>query len=96
MRERVRGVAKLIDIKAARSFPGQSCSNVLVIFRVAARHIRPGDPHFGPECSHVGDLFLRHLVRNHEQDAITLGTGNKRKTESSIPCCGFNDRATGL
>src|SRR6266516_50500 len=39
MRERICRIAKLIDVKPARDFFSESRGHVLVIFRMAARHI---------------------------------------------------------
>ena len=96
MRQRIRRVAKLVDVKCARNFLGESCGHVLIIFRVAASHIRPGDPHFGTESSYVRNFFLRHLVRDHQQDAITFCAGNERQPQTGIPCGSLHDRAARL
>ena len=96
MRERIRRITKLVHVKAAGNFFGEAKCYILVILGMAARHIRPCDPHFGAERSHMRYLFLRHLVGNHEQDAIAFRTRDKREAKTSIACGGFNDRATGF
>src|ERR1700687_5033024 len=40
LRERIRRIPELVHVKAARNFFSQSRGDVLVIFRVAARHVR--------------------------------------------------------
>ena len=96
MRQRIRRISKLIYVKAARNFLGQSRGHVLIIFGVAASHVRARDPHFGAESFDVRDFFLRHLVWDHEQDAIAFGTGHERETQTGVPCSGLNDSATRL
>ena len=63
---------------------------------MSARHIRPCDPHFGAERSHVRYLFLRHLVGNYQQDAIALRARDQRESQTGVACCGLNDCAAGL
>ena len=96
VRQRIRGIAKLIHIKGARDFLGQSRGHILVIFGMPTSHIRARDPHLGTEGLYVRDFFLRHFVRNHQQDAITFGTRHERETQTGVPCRGFNDRAAWL
>src|SRR5260370_1206833 len=63
---------------------------------VAASHIRPGDPHFRAESSYVRNFFLRHLVWDHQQDAIAFCAGNERQPQTGIPCGSLHDRAARL
>ena len=42
------------------------------------------------------DFFLRHLVGNDEDDAITFRAGDKREAEAGVARGGFDDRAAGL
>src|SRR6266581_887221 len=80
--QRVRRITKLIHVKGAWNFFGEPRGHVLVIFRMATRHIGSRDAHFGSERFHMGNFFLRHLIRNHQQDAIAFGAGNERKTQA--------------
>ena len=96
VRERIRRITKLVDVKATGNFLGEPRGNVLVILGMSARHIRPRDSHFGAERSHVGYLFLRHLVGNHQQDPIALRARYQRETQTSIACRRLNDRAARL
>ena len=94
--QRIRRITKLIHVKGTWNFFRESRGHVLVIFRMTSRHIRSRDAHLGSERFHVRDFFLRHLIRNHQQNAIALGTGNEGQTQASIACSGLYDRATGL
>jgi hypothetical protein len=66
----------LIHIERAGNFFGKARSHILVIFRMAARHVRTRDPHFGAERFHMRDFFLRHFIGNYEQDAVAFRAGN--------------------
>ena len=72
VRERIGRIAELIDVKCAGNFCRQSDRHVLIIFRMTARDIGPRHPHFGAECAHVRDFFLRHLVGNDQDNAIAF------------------------
>jgi hypothetical protein len=93
--QRIGRIPELIHIECAGDFFGESGSHILVIFRMAARHVRTGDSHFSAERFHMRDFFLRHFIGNHQQDAVAFRAGNQRKTQTGVPCCGFNDGAAG-
>ncbi len=93
---RIGRIAELVDVKRARDFLGQARGHILVIFRMPARDIGARHPHFRAERAHVRDFFLRHLVGNDEDDAITFGRGDERETEAGVAGGGFDDGAAGL
>ena len=76
MRERIRRIAKLIDVKCAGNFFGQARRDVLIIFRMATRDVGPRQPHFGAERTHMRDFFLRHFVGNNKDDAVAFRAGD--------------------
>ena len=96
MREWIRRIAELVDIKSAGNFAGQTRRHILIIFRVAAPHIGTRQPHFGAESADVRDFFLRHLVRNNENDAVTFRRRDQGEPEPGIARGRFDDRAAGL
>ena len=72
VRERIRRIAELVDVKSARNFFGQAERHVLIIFRMTARNIGTREPHFRAERTHMRDFFLRHFVGDDKDDAIAF------------------------
>ena len=76
MRSRIRRIAELIHIKSTGNFFGKFRRHILIVFRMPARHIRARQSHLSTERAHMRDFFLRHLVGNNKNDAITLRSGD--------------------
>src|SRR5216683_6614207 len=91
MCERVRRISKLVDVKAAGNFLSQTGGDILIIFRMTARHIRAGKPDLRTERADMRDFFLRHLVGNDQDDAVAFRAGDQGEAESGVAGGRLND-----
>src|SRR2546422_772719 len=95
MRQRVGRIAELINVKPAWNLAGQPRRDILIIFRVAPRHIGARQPDLRAEGADMRDFFLRHLVRYNENYAVTLRCRDQGKSEPGVTRGRFDDRAPG-
>ena len=51
---------------------------------MTAGNVGPRHPYFRAECTHVRDLFLRHLIGDNKEAAIALCAGNQRQAEACV------------
>src|SRR5438874_11759089 len=93
MRQWIRRIAELINVKSAWNFAGQPRRHILIIFRMAPPHVGARQPDFGAESADVRDLFLRHLVRYNESYAVTLRRRDQGESKPSATGGRFTDRA---
>src|SRR5438046_1720068 len=86
MRQWIRRIAELINVKSAWNFAGQPRRHILIIFRVAPPHVGARQPDFGAESTNVRNLFLRHLVRYNENYAVTFRRRHQGESQSRVTC----------
>src|SRR3546814_10765905 len=74
------------------------CSSyfVLVILGVALADVGAGQDHLGAERAQVKDLFLRHLVRHHQGEAVALLRGDEGEAETGVAGCRLDQASSGL
>ena len=63
---------------------------------MALADIRARELHFGAHRPQVEYLLLAHLVRNDQQQPITLLGRDEREPQAGVARRRFNERATGL
>jgi len=106
VRKWIGGIAKLVHIKAARNFLGQTGGNVLIIFRMTARNVRARHDYFGPERFDVPDFSCDILSGITRMNAITFrardqgeakgaGIGRPVASITTPPACSFPSPARG-
>ena len=96
MRERIVGVAELVDEIGARGFAGDTCGQVLVVVRVALGHVRSGQDDFGAHRLEVEDLLAAHLVRDDQNQAVALLLGDQGQADAGVAGRAFDQGVAGL
>src|SRR5262245_61536644 len=94
MRERIRGVGKLVYKPGIFGRIGDCARQVHVVVRVFLIYISARDADIGSKTVEVLNLLRRHLVGDDDDQAVTAGSGYKGKAEAGVPGCGFDDDAS--
>jgi hypothetical protein len=95
MRLGIIRIGELIDEVRTALF-GNAHAHVLVILGMALADIRAREYHFCAERAQIENLFLAHLVRNHQHQAITLLRSRQRQTQSGVTGRRFDQCIAGL
>ena len=93
MRKRVGWIGELVDIEGARNVGCDLFRHVLIIFGMALSDIRARQANLCAERPQVLDLLTRHLIRDNEDDAVTLRDADLGKAQARIAGCRFDDGA---
>src|SRR3546814_2913931 len=64
--------------------------------RGALADVGAGQDHLGAERAQVKDLFLRHIVRHHQGEAVALLRGDECEAETGVAGCRLDQASSGL
>jgi hypothetical protein len=93
---RIGRIGELIDEECARRALRDRLSEVLIVVGVPLADVRAGDDDLGAHRPGMQHLLACHLVRHHQQRAITLAGADQSETEPGIACGRFDDGAARL
>ena len=85
VRERIVGVAELVDEVRARCFARNALGEVLVVLRMALGDIGASQYDLGPHRLEVEDLLAAHLVRHDQDQPVTLRLARPGRVR--VRCC---------
>ena len=93
--KRIIGIAELVD-EIRTLLLCNALSQVLVILGMTFCNIRACQHDLGAHGAQVENLFLAHLVRQHENQVITLLCRNQRKADAGVAGGRLDERVSGL
>src|SRR5690606_36098137 len=85
VRGRVVGIAELVDEVGAGGLARDALGHVLVVVRMALGHVRAGEHDLRAHSLEVEDLFPAHLVRDHQDQLVTLLLRDQRQAYAGVP-----------
>ena len=96
MRERIGGIAELVDENRRRRLLGDAPRLVLIIIGMALADVGARQHHLRAHRAQVRNLLAAHLVGNDQDELVALGDGDQREPESGVAGRRFDDDAAGL
>ena len=96
VRERIRGIAELVDIERARDLRGESLRHVLIIIGMALGDVGARHANLGAQRLEMQYFFCRHLVRDDQQHAIAFGARDQGESEAGVACSRLDHGPAGF
>jgi hypothetical protein len=92
--ERVGRIGELVGIEPA-VLGCQPFGDVLVVFVVSLAHVGTRRAHVRAQGLEVKDLFLGHLVGDHDDELVALLGRHQRERQAGVAGGRLDDRAAG-